>query len=376
MVDGDIASGRVHAPVTGQAKNVFQHRWDNYKRVCLFTNISTTTTGIVDLFYAEKFRLATKITPKAGSTTLIAIFHMLNERTNEHVFNKSRMQMHEYSKNAIIKKKFKLDELGDIVFLLPTRNPYSRLYSAFVDKVYLADDVELAEAVTKHAGNHRNIPQWWKSNVSFQNFLDYTLDDSLTKHVQIDHYGKIFTPKYCLLDNPVLIIKQESFSVDIEYALKKVNVKNKILDVIRDVLTSSRAATTVSGVVKTELQKLKFYFRTRKVFKAVERRLDALQFIFKRLWSSFQIQGIINAHSVFPDTKFSSQRSVDAVDDILDIFLSEIKEHPLTSSERTEQRDKAMLDAYRRIDPRTIKKIQIKHINDFLAFEYDPALQL
>ncbi|KAL4234588.1 hypothetical protein ACF0H5_006229 [Mactra antiquata] len=375
MVEKDIASGRVSESVTGGVNNAYQQRWNSYKRVCFEKKIAVEANEDIYLYYAKRYRLASQITPKAGSTTLIAMFYMLNKRTDENVFMEARMDMHVESKNKIIQKTFKLGELEDMVVLLPTRDPYSRLYSAYVDKIYLADDVNFTQTVIKHAGSRGDLSKWWQYNATFQNFLDYALDESISKHVQDSHYNVIFRSKYCMLHNPVIIIKQESFSLDIEYALKTANVNDEDLNVIRNVLTSNRAESAASAIVKTELQKLNKRFRQNDVFKKGERQSDALQFVFKRLWSSFQIQGIISAHSVFPYAKFYSLNS-EEIDTVLDIFLSEIKNRPLTSSERKEQRRRSMLDAYKHIDAGSIKKIQAKYKKDFLAFEYDPVLPL
>ncbi|XP_061174435.1 uncharacterized protein LOC133183501 [Saccostrea echinata] len=110
--------------------------------------------------------------PKAGSSFMTEIFLVLEKdraQSVDEIFEISRSHVHaignkKLSTSALIKEK-----QPNSVTLIVSRNPYSRLYSAYVDKFYLFGLVKAAREISDNNGKRRLSCGY---NVTFQEFLD------------------------------------------------------------------------------------------------------------------------------------------------------------------------------------------------------------
>lgn len=330
--------------------------------------------------YSATYNLYAIAIPKIGSTFLKQMFNILNNgaRTASKEFTKSRKLVH--SNQVKIKEVF-IKYSNETVVIAPVRHPYSRLFAAFVDKIFLPNNQRLVRDIiwfTRHNNASRkrdsflaNVlgesrysnPSFEEHNVSFQDFIEYATQFKETATLY-GHYRpcfRVLQPMLCRTDN-IIIVKQESFADDIKYILKDVRVNEKdteSYETIKKALVKARAEVSVPGIIKV-------------VFSKFPGGHDVWNrhFIAERLWQSFQIQGYIDINSRFPYDLFPSNLNI-TESDVTSVILREILKNPLTSDQRNKQRHAAITEAFKDLHEDVIKEINQMFADDFDAFQYD-----
>ena len=135
--------------------------------------------------------------------------------------------------------------------VLVSRDPYTRLFSAFIDKMFLPLMYGAAVSIVQRQRmpNNRNIS--CANDITFEEFLSDIIDGaregkSLNRH---------WAPQFALCNpceiNVLSLVKQETFSADVEYVLKEVGVAKDEFDVIHDALHDHNIDVTIPGIVAT-----------------------------------------------------------------------------------------------------------------------------
>lgn len=281
----------------------------------------------------------------------------------ESIFNTARMHVH--SSSGDIFQKLNASVIRDAFVIVPTRNPYTRLYSAYVDKVYLPISVHLAKAVGGVARNKSPCGR----NQTFVDFLKYALRP-MKGRILANHYDSPYKAVYmflCGLKN-FMLIQQETFSEDVELALQIAGVDKEEFDIIYEKLHGQRAEATIPGIVQT------IYMHSRRLQTSCYPGPE----VARRTWRAFQIQGFIHADIDFPEHEFESKSDKDLyadTDHVTQIILKYAKIRPMTSAERRAQRRDTLLEAYSTVDHATLRKIQDFYAMDFEMYQYDIDLQ-
>lgn len=334
------------------------------------------------VLYARKYNLACVAVPKIGSTVLKQIFYLLNfgaDRSHK-ILQSSRFDIQ--FKTGNLSYSLKHSELLESILLVPARNPYSRLYAAYIDKVFLPLSLSLGKSVLyetymKKLQNMKNKSEVYSlmrrrpscsTNVSFVHFIDFALTGPFPGKAMFDHFGPVtllYKRVLCAANNTV-VVKQETFVEVILKVLKLQGVAARDIDAIKETLTSRRADLTIRSVVET-------------VFKVIQPHIDlskssscwTWKLVVQRLWKSFKVQGIISEDATLPHFSEKDYRDKDFV---VEMFTRASKEKPLTEEQSIEQRKRAMLEEYSSISDQAIEKIKQIYRKDFEIFKYSSDL--
>lgn len=346
------------------------------------------STGLI---YAEQYRLAYINIPKIGSTFLKKLFYVLKFGTkNAHkIIDRMRSEVHSMTRKLIT--QLNSSDFDHMTTLITARNPYTRLFSAYVDKVYLPLSKGLRKAIlaekhmtmlNKQEGNtslknttivkgdptvHRHQQLVCTTNISFQDFLNFVLTGRLRGKAMYDHYGPVsllMSNSICSLKH-LLIIKQETFAADVEYVLKLIKVDDNIYRLVHNQLHKDYAKQTISSIVETTYTQIRTQTDISKT-----PHCWTMPVIAERLWKLFQAQGVIDEKSHFPAHRFSEKAFHDS-GYLIKVILNEIQARPMSEERRREQRQRTMLAAYKGIRNETFKRIRGVFSEDFQMFDYN-----
>ncbi|XP_053387274.1 uncharacterized protein LOC128551028 [Mercenaria mercenaria] len=195
--------------------------------------------------------------------------------------------------------------------------------------------------------------------VSRDQFLDFIIANAKEGKTLDRHWTPIFNLCRPCEVNAHILVKQESFSADVEYTLRAFGVDDEKLDMILPALHEKRIEDTVPGIIDT-------------LYDKVKRSCIDTYSITKRLWKSLRIQGFLKDELPFPDKEFEHKllRSQTVKDVVMD-YTNYTSRYPTTLLERKYQRHKALVEGYANIKEDTIKGIQKLYEVDFKKFGYD-----
>ena len=163
--------------------------------------------------------------------------------------------------------------------------------------------------------------------------------------------------------NPFAIVKQESFTDDVEHSLRRLNISAKHYDFILNALRNSIVDISTVELVKTYER-----LHTRKL-----KRYSCLTTVEmgSRIWHAFQIQGYVHKDAAYPwkemDTLAHNLSSLNLMEHI----AKARENYQMTSALRQQQRKSYLNDAYRRVDRHIIADLQKVYRNDFVLYNYD-----
>ena len=242
--------------------------------------------------------------------------------------------------------------------ILVSRNPYSRLYSAYVDKIYLG-----LRFIQTFLNDVPRTEIKCPTDITFDDFLRYVVKAATKNKTLNPHWAPIFSLCLPCEVNQYRLVKQESFSRDVECIMKELNIEPSKYNMMIDALHDHRIEATLPGIVKT------VYFRQKS-------RKDFLSCIgwvgvAKRIWKSFQIQGYIDENINFPVEKFVSEEQYANGTYLTELILETTKRRPLTKKNSKMQRRQALVSAYRTVSEETISDIKYIYQEDFLLYGYD-----
>jgi len=197
------------------------------------------------------------------------------------------------------------------------------------------------------------------NDVTFQQFLDSIIRTAKSRGRMDLHWAPIgIICQPCVIDN-YMLIKQETFTEDIEAFLKSINVTGSMYDNIKAIMTSKRIESTIPGIVQV------VHDHARKIKDC----LSDVQ-LLNKLWVSFQIQGYISEDRKFPSEKFNHMVDKESVAYFSDFMVREAKESNLTRTQSKAQRNDYLVRAYKDISFGTIEEIKKIYRSDFLLFDY------
>lgn len=309
--------------------------------------------------FSKKYNFSYCKVPKAGCSFWTQAFTILETGVNnsERIFGMSRSAIHT-KLTGKFHVRFDSEARTQSRTVLVSRDPYSRLYSAFVDKMYLPLFYKTAmKIVQKQRGITQN-KLICANDITFQEFLQYIVGSVHRGRILNRHWAPIFSLcKPCDV-HAFALVKQESFSADVEYALKEIGVANDQFEAIYDALHDHRVEATIPGIITTVLKLV----RTRGCMNKID--------IARRIWVSFQVQGFIKDTIAFPSHLVDTEEKVKKARFLTNIILQTIKENPLTSEQSKAQRRRALENAYRSVSENVIEGIKIVYKQDFILYDY------
>ncbi|XP_069107956.1 carbohydrate sulfotransferase 11-like [Argopecten irradians] len=313
-------------------------------------------------FYSQHASLLVCKAPKTGSTLLGAVVRAIN------LFNENNVStIFQLGRNDIHKG---LDEVRDQLIteeiirtrshVMVTRDPYSRLFSTFIDKYFLLGRLGRELALYVKRGFKESKGTYCGYDYTFQDFLDYIVYLAKTNLEVNEHMVPISQLCDVCRERYDLIGSQEHLNEATEEILKLVsNVTNTRLDMIRKSIKSKQSS--LLSLVSSHI----FDYNNNRPDCPDKNAFSA------KMWKTFQIQGIVHAELDFPTHVFSPfSFHEEEARNMTSAILQEIRRKPLSQQEHKKQRLKYLSQAYRGIRWQTIVKIQHIYKLDILLFGY------
>ena len=313
------------------------------------------------IFYgSENYNFTYCKVPKSGSTFWTKTFGILRFGLHygESMFKLARYKIHNKMGSFVKETSKVIMEKSRTV--LVSRDPFSRLFSAYIDKSFLLLKTTMNFKIRGIPDEAIRSGKSCSVDLTFQEFLDWIISQGKSGKVLDRHWSPIFSLCLPCDVNSFILIKQESFSQDVEYALKKVGVEKEKLDYIAQALHDHRAELSLPGIIDTL-----FMTANKSIIKYC---LGYIKYS-RRIWISLQIQGFIDEHVEFPVEKFD-QINMGNSTYFTQVALQTLLDFPLTSKQQKQQRHRYLYKAYQAIKSETIQGIQELYKQDFELFGY------
>ncbi|XP_060597805.1 carbohydrate sulfotransferase 9-like [Ruditapes philippinarum] len=241
------------------------------------------------------------------------------------------------------------------------RDPFSRLWSAYVDK-FLLPDFWKADAMHVLRRLRPNATSYGKNCVNDITFCEFLKYISLTHVRKMNNHWerlhRVCSPCHEQFD---VIGKIESFASDVDYILTKFN------------LDSLKRNISETNMVQVEIITLiKYNFDLER--KIGQRCFDKID-VAMRLWLAFQFNGYIDRKNVFPKTYLLKTRFYDYPTKIFqELVLRTIEYQNTLGIDISGQKRTMMQEAYRNIPKSLLKDIISVYEYDFELFGYKNTL--
>ncbi|KAL5021553.1 hypothetical protein ScPMuIL_000708 [Solemya velum] len=303
------------------------------------------------------------VTPKAGCTSWIRIMRFLNGDIKQGVHNPlevDRMYVHygplQNTKVYDLHNETLRKEVSSKGYkFMFARNPYSRLYSAYIDKIFLPDYWRsAARPIVKKRPNVTESHQQCPDDISFAEFTKFVVDSITKKSYVNEHWAPV-----TWICNPCEIPfdyvgTQETFSSDTKYLLEHFG--------IGDILPSQ----TFSDRINEEIETLITYNfdLVNQLPKGCVKEND----LARRLWKTFQINGYI------PENVQHSFNSPEAISkkEFHELVLNTIKENFPSKEEWKKRRNKALREAFGELSAELLINLRKVYDIDIQLYGYDP----
>lgn len=325
----------------------------------LFFEQTYSCRRINNIYSYEKLNISYCKVPKVGCTFMVEMFHLLL-KGHTNMYSGSRASVHAQN------YRYHTSKYTGLPTVTAVRDPYTRLYSAYVDKILIPNMYEISQNIRMFSMGSQTSTNSSKAftvkcanDVSFQEFLDYAVMTGKTQERVNSHWAPIHSLCKLCDNNNYMILKQESFIEDVTDFLIKLNVSDEEFRGVRDLMTSKRIDATLPGIIKTAFER----------YEKVTACMSRLQFLGK-LWISFQIQGYIAENKTFPENRLREIADEQSVDYFCEFMVNAAKESNLTRVESKQQRLRYLTNAYHNISKKTVREIQQFYKIDFQMFGY------
>lgn len=269
--------------------------------------------------------------------------------------------------------------------ILFVRDPYSRIFSAYVDKLVAPNPVYWKSwgisAISKYrktnqyrnnrnhqpadndAKNRQGIPPTWKPKVTCAHDVTFSefVQDAVNSRWKVDTHLKpivdLCSPCAVSFD---VIGQMSTFSDDVKMVLDSLNISPKQVGLER------MANDTLVDAIEDSVRDALSPFWLKDTLRCI--RLDS---VFRRIWRKLQMRGFISWRRKFPFTSEELKKLNTKS------FLRMLKrESALSWSNRAElqlQKTQAMREAFASVPKAEIAKIETVFANDLHLFGFDPS---
>ena len=259
------------------------------------TKYSTSKRLTKNIIHAADAKALYCAIPKIGSSFLLRVMKVLALATDVSPLDMSGLEIHTAVGKFRLNHRLSADNINvqfrDNTKIMFTRHPYLKIFSAFVDKLYVLSFEPVNHLIIRKtnivSGNYK-LTRLNALNASFAGALQYAMGD-------FGGFDMHFHPPSDLCDvchiNYDIIGKMETFNDDVEYFLTSIN-KSSVLKSMGDIDTNNSRRIVIEIVLRTFTRTL-----TRKHSHFDCESKDAL---LRRLWNYFQIRGYISDHIRYP----------------------------------------------------------------------------
>ncbi|KAK6179545.1 hypothetical protein SNE40_011876 [Patella caerulea] len=302
------------------------------------------------------------VVPKNGCTYWIRVMRYLNNDTESKVihspFEMTRSETHGFRYNQTM-YRLQNKKHREIIFnttrFMVSRNPYSRLLSGYMDKLFLP--LYWGFQGTKIIKTVRSNPSDGSlkcgHDLSFQEFLDYLIT-AKANPTRIDgHFRPIqFYCSPCLF-KPHILAKQETFKKDSEYILQKFDLAYLVKNYDH------------KSHVNDELRSLLDEYIGWSNSKIVKECLGREQYLL-RIWKTFQINGYLPLGS-----EIVLKNRVVSGKEFKKLVISSLHHGDDSKEKMKKQRHEMMVKMYRNVSKQTLDGIIDMFQFDFELFGYE-----
>ncbi|XP_045211048.2 uncharacterized protein LOC123562479 [Mercenaria mercenaria] len=271
------------------------------------------------------------------------------------------------TKNSVHNKYFQYQKTfqrtgDDASFILHSvramtaRNPYARLWSAFIDKFLLPDfwmskGKHIISLIRK---NPKPLSTKCGHDVTFPEFIQYVI--KVGHQFTYWHQDKHWLPASDICDpcalKPHIIGKQESFLRDMIYILKHIRLDYLL--------------TKITSVNPTEFEINDIIDYNFQIFHCVENCIDVYE-LCKRIWKAFILNGYLPSDEPFPTNIDKGSLNIKS-------FYALVKgtrdKYNVTKEEFKGRRKHALVTAYKQIPRANMAALKRLYKMDFKFFGY------
>ena len=299
---------------------------------------------------------------KAGCTIYIRLFKFLNGQNRQ---TGTPLSIGKYEVHNTQSKLYKQFTKNDNDFIMTSlramtvRNPYTRLWSAYIDKLLLPDFWQTkGKQIVKFS---RSKPSEKASrcgyDVTFPEFIKYVL--STGHSMAYIHQDKHWLPASDICDpcafKPEIINKQETFAKDLKYTLRISNLTDMIPKVIANEPTEFE--------IKDEID---YNFKIHHKFTSCIDKYG----LSKLIWIALALNGYIPATESFPIDIYGESLNAES---LYEMVKAVREKHKVTKEDTKAARKLALRTAYSQISHSDMERLKELYKYDFEMFGYDPT---
>ena len=361
---GLILTRAVALSTRGEAANVTDNvKNEHYRRIKLLLDAcadpdtpinKVLPNRLANRYTSAKYNFSYYKIPKTGCTFWTQIFAVLNSASNsdetEEIFYKQRGHVHSAMHRAVTNTRHSSGP-----YVIPVRDPYSRLYSGYMDKIFLSLFLQVEDMIISSQRKHTPKASECVRNATFLEFLKMIVE-KVHNGVKVNgHWAPITSLCNPCTTDILAIAKQETFSTDVEFILNKVGVKNDKLEVIRSALYEHKLESFLPSYIKEVLN---------------HRTCKPKEKVAEDMWYTFKVNGYLKENLDFPLAHVRDTNFTLTPETLTQLVFKAISDKPLTSEQSRRQRRRALIKAYKDVDGKTIKGIQEVFKRDFTLFGY------
>ena len=265
-----------------------------------------------------------------------------------------------------LKRKMNTSEMGrfikNVSSFIFVRDPYARLFSGYVNKIYCPNEYYWRSMGTKIAKATRRIPSEmslkYGHDIKFSEFIKFIVRFT-EKGYKLDMHFAPMSSKCNPCRMPYDFIgKLESFHRDAEYLMRDWRHK------FNDFNISFNDFEKESALDTADLH-IKLMFKT---WNFIEDTGYPLYYMALRVWSDLQIRGYLSKTISFP---FHPSEAVYITKGSFMVAIRDALNKPVNSLRVKEQREEALIQAYRTVPLNYMERLRKILLKDCLLFGYD-----
>lgn len=280
-----------------------------------------------------------------------------------------RYSVHYEPLNTIL--QYYIDQPGHVEQVEPginfmfSRDPYSRVWSAYLDKLYLPDFWHLGRDVAKETRDSTYMTsKTCGYDVTFEELIKYIYNHRNDVKLN-EHFNTVtFNCNPCKLKYDVTG-RSETFASDTDLILANVG----LLGEIKENQGRDRVTEEVKMLIDYNFDIPDFII---KVFRLPAYCFDNFD-IARRLWRVFQLNGYIGETMAFPEDTVKMAKSRSEYKAVLKQMVFDCRKGVDTNtlSVWKSQRTRSMQGAYRLLPEELLQKFQTVYEIDFEMFQYE-----
>ena len=318
----------------------------------------------------DKHKILYCYVAKVGCSTMKRIMLILSNAN----YTKDPLAIDSLFIHRIVQKSFINMSKEEIAYRLENyhkvmvvRNPIQRLWSAYLDKVYLVQFVNIVKRIVEsYRENPTERERACANDATFSEFLKFTADNpEFNEHWM--PYNQVCQP--CAIKYNA-VFKLESFDKDLEYFLRKTNTSNEV-DLSNLKNQTSTKSDVVEKVIKRSMGRDLYTLRQR-TYKEDGKPKECINssVLANRVWKSFILRGYVPPDTPYPSVLQNGKRVYPYT--FLLMFQNMVQGIPIPGTNKTIQSAHDVIkEGFKGLSEKYIRLWLENYRNDFKWFDYE-----